>query len=141
MGAWRLLDLFEELRWGPVGAIINTACYDECPELVAALRKRGDEMIAHGHTNSERQGELSEEEERRLIEACTARMTREEGKAPRGWLSPWISESAVTPDLLKACGYSYNLNWAMDDLPVRMSTRDGGSLWALPYPQVGWAAC
>lgn len=38
-----------------VGAIVNTACYDHCPDLMAAFRHRGDEIIAHGHTNAQRQ--------------------------------------------------------------------------------------
>src|SRR6187431_2358899 len=35
VGAWRLLELFDELRW-PAAALINTALYEHCPELVAA---------------------------------------------------------------------------------------------------------
>src|SRR5262249_55543935 len=39
VGAWRLLDLFDELRL-PVSVLLNTALYDYAPELVAACRKR-----------------------------------------------------------------------------------------------------
>ena len=53
---------------------------------------------------------------------------------PAGWLSPWISESRITPDLLAETGYNYTLNWCHDDRPVRMATRKG-SLWSIPYPQ------
>jgi len=53
----------------------------------------------------------------------------------RGWLSPWISESLLTPDLLNETGYEYNLNWCQDDQPTKMRTRNGESLWSLPYPQ------
>jgi hypothetical protein len=51
-----------------------------------------------------------------------------------GWLSPWISESFHTPDLLKEAGFRYTLNWCHDDQPVLMDTRSG-PLWAVPYPQ------
>ena len=102
--------------------------------MIAAFRKRGDEIIAHGHTNAERQGDLSEADERSLIAACTERMRREEGSPPHGWLSPWISESHVTPDLLQEAGYTYVLNWCHDDQPTRLATRRG-HLWAIPYPQ------
>jgi hypothetical protein len=40
VGAWRCLSLFDELAL-PTGALINTALYDHCPELVAALVARG----------------------------------------------------------------------------------------------------
>jgi hypothetical protein len=56
------------------------------------------------------------------------------GAAPSGWLSPWISESHRTPDLLAEAGFRYTLNWCHDDRPVRMNTR-GGPLWSIPYPQ------
>jgi len=134
VGAWRCLDLFDELAL-PLGAIVNTALYDHCPELVAALVARGDELIAHGHTNAERQGGWPEAEEAALLADCRARIAAESGRAPSGWLSPWISESALTPDLLAEAGYRYTLNWCHDDQPTRMRTRNGGSLWAVPYPQ------
>jgi allantoinase len=134
VGVWRCLDLFDELAL-PVGAIVNTACYDHCPEVPAAFAARGDEMIAHGHTNSVRQGELGESGERALIGACRARMAAEHGgMAPAGWLSPWLSESLATPDLLVEAGFRYTLNWCHDDQPNAMRTR-AGRLWSVPYPQ------
>jgi hypothetical protein len=57
------------------------------------------------------------------------------GQAPQGWLSPWISESRLTPDLLAETGYAYTLNWCHDDQPLPMRTRSGQPLWAVPYPQ------
>ena len=41
----------------------------------------------------------------------------------------------LTPDLLNETGYEYNLNWCQDDQPTKMRTRNGESLWSLPYPQ------
>jgi peptidoglycan/xylan/chitin deacetylase (PgdA/CDA1 family) len=140
VGAWRCLELFDQLGL-PAAAIINTALYDHCPELVAACVARGDELVGHGHTNAERQGAFSEAAERELIERCRARVQAESGKAPLGWLSPWISESLLTPDLLAETGYRYTLNWCHDDQPLRLRTRGGPGrpgqkgIWAVPYPQ------
>jgi allantoinase len=133
VGAWRLLAMFDALAL-PAAALLNTAMYDHAPQLVAAMRRRGDEIVGHGRTNAERQSILPEDEERRLIAECTRRMTAEEGRAPGGWLSPWIAESHVTPDLLREAGYVYTLNWCSDDQPVWMATR-AGPLLAVPYPQ------
>jgi peptidoglycan/xylan/chitin deacetylase (PgdA/CDA1 family) len=133
VGVWRCLELFDSLRL-TVGALVNTALYDYCPEVVEAHVKRGDELIGHGHTNSDRQGEMSEAEEQRLLEYCRDRIRKESKTVPQGWLSPWISESTVTPDLLQETGYKYTLNWCHDDQPVELKTR-GGSLWSIPYPQ------
>ena len=134
VGAWRCLDLFDSLGL-PAAALINTALYDHCPELVAACVARGDELVGHGHTNAERQGVLDEAAERNLLLQCRNRMLAESGQAPAGWLSPWISESALTPDLLAETGYGYTLNWCHDDQPLPMRTRSGQPLWAVPYPQ------
>ena len=134
VGVWRCLELFDELKL-PTAAILNTALYDYAPEIVEACVKRGDELVAHGHTNSERQGELSERDERKLLESCKRQIKKISGQDPRGWLSPWISESPVTPDLLAETGYRYTLNWAHDDQPVRFKTRSGKALWSIPYPQ------
>lgn len=137
VGVWRCRDLFDELKL-PVGLLLNTALYDYCPEVMASFRKGeyawGAEVIGHGHTNAERQGDMSEDAEKKLIVECTARIVKEEGVAPRGWLSPWISESTLTSDLLKEADYTYNLNWCHDDQPQKMATR-AGDLWTIPYPQ------
>jgi peptidoglycan/xylan/chitin deacetylase (PgdA/CDA1 family) len=133
VGVWRCLDLFESLKM-PLGALVNTSLYDHCPEVVEAFVRRGDELIGHGHTNAQRQGAMAPEEELRLLAECGARIERESGTRPAGWLSPWISESFETPDLLVEAGYRYTLNWCHDDQPTVLATR-AGPLWSIPYPQ------
>ncbi|MSQ66547.1 MAG: polysaccharide deacetylase [Limnohabitans sp.] len=134
VGAWRCLDMFDALCL-PAATILNTALYDHCPALLQACVARGDEMVAHGHTNSVRQSVYSEADERLLLAGCRDIIEKHSGQLPRGWLSPWISDTAVTPDLLSETGYSYNLNWCHDDQPQQMRTRDGQSIWSLPYLQ------
>lgn len=133
VGAWRMLEMFDTLNL-PVSVLANSAMYDYAPELMAAFRARGDEVLGHGRSNSERQSTLSPDEEARLIAEASAAITAHEGTPPKGWLSPWIAESPVTSDLLAEAGYGYTLNWCMDDQPVWMRTR-AGRLLAIPYPQ------
>jgi allantoinase len=80
-------------------------------------------------------GRLERGRRARAAGACRERIARESGQAPAGWLSPWISESPRTPDLLAETGYGYTLNWCHDDQPVPMRTRSGAALWSVPYPQ------
>ncbi|NDH62956.1 MAG: polysaccharide deacetylase [Alphaproteobacteria bacterium] len=134
VGAWYMLDAFDALDL-PMAALVNSAMYDYAPQLVAACRARGDEIVGHGRTNAERQGVLDEAAERSLIAGATARLTREEGAPPQGWLGPWISQSHRTPDLLAEAGYRYQLDWCMDDQPIWFRCRNGGRLLAVPYPQ------
>lgn len=134
IGVWRMLDLFDDLRL-PTSVLVNSSIYGYCPEVMDAFRARGDEVLGHGRTNSERQGVLDEAEERRLIAEATAVIAAAEGRRPRGWLGPWISQSRVTPDLLAEAGYDYLLDWCMDDQPVWFATRGGGRILSVPYPQ------
>ena len=134
VGAWRCLELFDQLGL-PAAAIANTALIDHAPELLAACVARGDELVGHGHTNAERQGAMGESDERGLLADCRRRLHDISGQDVGGWLSPWISESRLTPDLLAETGYRYTLNWCHDDQPLPMRTRDGRGLWAVPYPQ------
>src|SRR5262249_21299619 len=43
------------------------------------------------------------------------------------------AETSVTPDLLKECGFTYLLDWPVDDQPIWMKTR-AGPLLSVPYP-------
>ena len=133
VGAWRLLDLFRSLKL-PVSVLLNSELYSGCPQLVDACRAMGAEIASHGRSNSEHQGSLDEAAERALIAQVTDTIRRHEGQAPAGWLSPWIAETMLTPDLLKEAGYSYLMDWCMDDQPVWLQTRSGPIL-SLPYPQ------
>ncbi|HSD41400.1 MAG TPA: polysaccharide deacetylase family protein [Burkholderiales bacterium] len=134
VGVWRLIELLDEHSI-PAAALVNTALYDHCPEVVAAFRARGDEIVGHGRTNAERQSEMDEATERSMIDEVTERIAREEGRPPLGWLGPWVSQTWVTPDLLQEAGYRYLLDWGHDDQPVWLRTRSGGRILSIPYPR------
>ena len=134
VGAWYLHDAFDSLNL-PLAALVNSHMYAYAPELLAAHRTRGDEIVGHGRTNAERQSALDEAGERALIAEATKVLAEAEGKAPQGWLGPWIAQSPVTPDLLAEAGYSYLLDWCMDDQPIWFSCRGGRRILAVPYPQ------
>jgi peptidoglycan/xylan/chitin deacetylase (PgdA/CDA1 family) len=133
VGAWRLLDLFRSLDL-PATILLNSAVCDHCPDLVVAFRTEGYEIAAHGRTNSESQADHSEQQERDLISQVTEAIAAAAGKPPVGWLSPWLSETDLTPDLLHEAGYKYLLDWCADDQPIWLKTRSGRVL-SLPYSQ------
>lgn len=47
------------------------------------------------------QSDMIERDEAQYIQQATATLKQHTGTAPKGWLSPWISESHVTLDLLQ----------------------------------------
>lgn len=131
VGLWYLFDLLDELGL-PASHNMNAAVLDNCPQVVDRIRARGDEVIGHGVTNSERQDIMDEPTERAMINETTEAITRHFGVPPRGWLGPYIVQSDVTLDLLKEAGYSYMLDWPADDQPFWMTTRSGPML-SVPY--------
>ena len=132
IGIWRLFDLLDELKL-PAGHTTNSLIYDYAPQITDAIRKRGDELIAHGRSNAENLRGLWQPDEERLLREVTDTITKHEGRPPRGWMGAGAYETAHTPDLLKEIGYTYLMDWPMDDQPVWLRTRTGPML-VVPYP-------
>jgi peptidoglycan/xylan/chitin deacetylase (PgdA/CDA1 family) len=133
VGAWRLMSLFDELAL-PVGVIANTAIYDHCPEVLEAHVKRGDELIAHGRNQIERQIEMTLDQEREMVQDVTRTFTERNGVKPMGWMSPYLTPSEHTTDLLAENGYQYCMDWGIcDEQPFWVNSATG-SMLAMPYP-------
>ena len=131
VGQWYMFDLFADLGL-PMSHNVNAWAIAEAPQIVARIRARGDEVIGHGLTNSERQDVLDEADEARLIAGTTDAIRNAFGRAPAGWLGPYIVQSGVTLDLLKEAGYAYQMDWPADDQPFWMRTR-AGPILSVPY--------
>ncbi|MCL3882658.1 polysaccharide deacetylase family protein [Marivita sp. GX14005] len=133
VGIWRMFDLFDRLDL-PVAGLVNDAVADHAPQIIERLRARGDEIVAHGHANTQAPGQLSAAEEAKVLHRARSRLADAFGATPKGYLAPLISESFDTPDLLCEAGYEYLLDWAHDEQPVWMQTEHGRIL-SVPYPQ------
>jgi len=134
VGAWRLASLFDELKMN-VGLIVNWENYEHSPELVARFRARGDELIGHGLSNgTERPIDMDETTERAMVKDVTARMTAADGVKPAGWLSPYLTPSLVTTDLLVENGYEYVLDWGTCDEQPFWVKGGGSRILSIPYP-------
>jgi allantoinase len=133
VGAWRILQAFA--GYGiPLSILLNSAVCEHAPDLVKAARTAGCEFIAHGYSNSDSLAGMSEADEADYVERVAAQMADAIGTRPLGWASPWIAETLHTPDILSDHGYSYVLDWCMDDQPVWLKTRDR-PLLSVPYSQ------
>jgi len=132
IGIWRFFDLFDELKI-PVGHNVNSLLYEYAPQIMDAIRKRGDEIVAHGRTKAENHRGMWEADEERIIGEIVDTFVRHEGAAPTGWMGAGAYETSNTPDLLKEAGFKYLMDWPMDDQPVWLRTRSGPIL-SVPYP-------
>jgi peptidoglycan/xylan/chitin deacetylase (PgdA/CDA1 family) len=133
VGAWRVLRAFAE-RGLPLSILLNSAVCEHAPDLIEAALGDECEFIAHGYSNSDSLAGLSESDESRYVEDVALQMAAATGTRPQGWASPWIAETLHTPDILAEQGYSYVLDWCMDDQPVWLKTR-GRALLSIPYSQ------
>lgn len=132
IGIWRLFDLLDELGL-PAAHNCNTLVYEYAPQIMDALRARGDEVVAHGRSNAENLRGLWEPDEERILREITETITEREGAAPKGWMGSGAYETSNTLDLLKEIGYEYVMDWPMDDQPVWLKTKHG-PLLSVPYP-------
>ncbi|MDF1790718.1 MAG: polysaccharide deacetylase family protein [Thalassobaculaceae bacterium] len=131
VGQWYLFDLFDEMQV-PASHNLNSLLVEHCPQILERIKQRGDEVVGHGRTNSERQDVLDEAGEAALIKETTDALTGFFGTAPRGWLGPYLAQTPVTLDLLQEAGYDYVMDWPADDQPFWMRTRKDRIL-SVPY--------
>lgn len=131
VGVWRLMEVMA--RHGIRGtAALNADAARLYPRIVEEGRRLGWEWMGHGTNNSTVINGQSEAEERRLIAEVLDTVEAVAGVRPRGWLSPGLSETHRTLDLLAEAGVGYVANWVNDEQPYPMRVR-AGSMLSLPY--------
>ncbi|CAM5185720.1 Putative urate catabolism protein OS=Castellaniella defragrans OX=75697 GN=HNR28_001953 PE=4 SV=1 [Castellaniella defragrans] len=131
VGAIRLLDLADTYGF-KYGLLVNSDVYAYCPGLIERFSAKGHEIVGHGRTDSERQIDMSEEEEIACIAEVTEVLRSREGVPPKGWLAPYICQTNRSLELLKENGYEYMMDWPIDDQPMWFATRHGRIL-CIPY--------
>ena len=132
VGIWRLFQMLEQFQL-PATVLLNSEVARLYPDIVSKIKQRGDDVLGHGRTNSETLGSQWEIDEARMIQDVTETIEKYVGVRPRGWMGPGAQELRVTPDLLKETGYTFLLDWPVDDQPLWMRTRTGPIL-SVPYP-------
>ncbi|WP_437515177.1 polysaccharide deacetylase family protein [Sorangium sp. So ce1099] len=131
VGVWRLMEAME--KHGVKGTVaLNSDVCLHYPRIIEAGNALGWEWMGHGTTNSTLINAQPEEEERQLVRSALDTIERSTGKRPRGWLSPGLSESIRTLDLLAEAGIEYVANWVNDEQPYPMRVKSG-SVLSLPY--------
>jgi peptidoglycan/xylan/chitin deacetylase (PgdA/CDA1 family) len=131
VGVWRLMDVLDH-HGVKATAALNSDVGRFYPRIIEAGNSLGWEWMAHGTNNSTLLNAQSEAEERELIGGALATIEQSTGRRPRGWLSPGLSESHRTLDLLATFGIEYVANWVNDEQPYSLRV-DSGSLLSLPY--------
>jgi peptidoglycan/xylan/chitin deacetylase (PgdA/CDA1 family) len=131
VGIWRMMEVME--RYGVTGTVaLNADVCAHYPQIIAAGNELHWEWMGHGKTNSIMFTAQSEEEERALVRDILDTIEKGTGQRPRGWLSPALSETVNTLDILAENGVYYVGNWVNDDQPYRMRVKKG-EMFSIPY--------
>jgi peptidoglycan/xylan/chitin deacetylase (PgdA/CDA1 family) len=131
VGVWRMMEVME--RFGVKGTVaLNSDVCRHYPRIIEAGKALGWEWIGHGTNNSTFLNKQTEQEERTLIKQVVETIAQATGTAPRGWLSPALSESHRTLDILAENGIEYVGNWVNDDQPYPMRVKTG-AMYSIPY--------
>ena len=131
VGFWRMLDVLDRhsIR---CTVNLNMAVLDHFPEVKEALVQRDWDFMSHGIYNTRYLTGYTEEQEREFYRDNIETLKRHTGKTLKGMLSPALSNTDRTPDLMAEAGLIYHTDWVHDDqpAPIRVKT---GKLISVPY--------
>lgn len=133
VGLWRIMDLMDAC--GMRGTVcLNSEIIREYPRIIEEGEKRRWAWIGHGINNAPANfiSGIDENKERRIIGGVLQAMEKALGRKTKGWLSPFLTHTNNTPNILAEFGVEYLCDYTADDHPFPFNTKKG-SLIAVPY--------
>lgn len=133
VGAFRLFDLFDEVKVRPSCTINAVTALRRRPMLDAALA-RGCEILAHNYEQGELLTNFARDpaRERDVIERSLAVYEQSVGRKARGWLSSSLRGTLNTAGILAEHGLLFYCDLMNDDQPYLVQT-DHGPIVSTPY--------
>ncbi len=118
-GIYRLLDAFNR-HGAKTSVMVNAVICERAPEAVKAIADGGHEVLSHSYAMDVIPALLSDEDEKKNIERCTALLEKASGQKIKGWLSPRGTSKPTTAKLLADYGYRWYGDVFDADLPYVM---------------------
>jgi peptidoglycan/xylan/chitin deacetylase (PgdA/CDA1 family) len=116
VGIHRLMEAFA--RHGAKASVMTNAIVAErSPATVKAIAASGHEVLSHSYAMDVIPALLSDDDERKNIERCTALLEKSSGTKIVGWLSPRGTSKPSSPKLLAEAGYRWYGDVFDTDLP------------------------
>lgn len=123
-GVWNLLDVLGDA--GVTATFLTSGILAEiAPGAVRAIAAGGHSLCAHGMSQDEFPGTLSEQQERDRIAACRDGLRRAGGVAPAGFSYPRGTASARSARLVAEAGFTWFADQFDDDRPYVQPTESG----------------
>ena len=131
IGHWRLMELLDKYKMrGSVS--LNVALCDHMPEIIEACSERNWEFFSHGIYNTRFSYNMTEEQERRVLEDSIKTVKEATGQRIRGYLAPALTHTERTFDLIAEYDFWYTCDLFQDDQPQPLKTKSG-KLISMPY--------
>ena len=131
VGLWRMLEVFDRHSIRATVSL-GIAAFEHFPEVMQACEARNYDYMCHGIYNTRYLWDVPEAEDRALIRDCVDGFRKLTGRSMAGWLSPALSHTLNTPDLVAEAGFSYFCDFVHDEQPWPIRTKSG-DLISIPY--------
>jgi peptidoglycan/xylan/chitin deacetylase (PgdA/CDA1 family) len=120
IGINRLMEAFA--RHGAKSSVmVNAVIAERSPATVKDIAQNGHEVLSHSYAMDVIPALLSDDDERKNIDRCTALLEKASGQRIVGWLSPRGTSKPSTPKLLAEAGYRWYGDVFNTDLPYVVS--------------------
>jgi peptidoglycan/xylan/chitin deacetylase (PgdA/CDA1 family) len=130
-GFWRMMETMA--KYGVRGSVsLNVALCQHHPEIIKVCNDLDWEFFSHGVYNTRYTYTMSETQERAMMEDVIATVRDATGQNVDGWLSPALSNTTSTIELLAEYGVKYTCDLFHDDQPQPVNTKSG-RLISVPY--------
>lgn len=131
VGHWRLMELLDKYHLR--GSIsLSVGLIDHHPEIIEACVERHWEFFSHGIYNTRYSYQMTEAQERAVIEDSIRSVLGATGQRIRGYLAPALTHTERTLDLIAEYDFWYSCDLFQDDQPQPLKTRTG-KLMSMPY--------
>lgn len=138
VGIYRILRALDS-RGLRASVAFNSRAAERDRFLLDQVVRRGWEIVAMGTDMARIHGSgVAHDVEAGWVGESLAVLRRLSGQPVTGWVSPALSESFATPDLVAAEGVEYLCDWMNDDLPYafrvdRQGTGPDAAFFAMPH--------
>jgi peptidoglycan/xylan/chitin deacetylase (PgdA/CDA1 family) len=128
---WRMAEVMS--RHGFPGSVsLSVALCQHHPEVVADAAARGWEFFSHGIYNTRYCYDMTEAQERAIVEDSIRTVREATGQTIRGWLAPALTHTPRTLDLIAEYGLDYTCDLYHDDQVHEVKVKRG-RLASIPY--------
>lgn len=120
-------------RYGVRGSVsLSVAVCDHYPRIIECCNAMGWELFSHGIYNTRYFYNMSQEEQRHVIQDSRETLLAKSGQTLDGWLTPANTPTLETQALLAEAGVRYTADYFHDDQPMPLDV-PSGRLISLPY--------